>query len=1343
VAGDFTGDGRLDLAVADGAGIQLLLGNGDGTFQPAQTIAVASFGDLSFVADDFNGDGRLDLAVADPNSNNISILLGNGDGTFQPAVNYPVGDIPDAIVVGDFTGDGHLDLAVANEGSNDVSVLLGNGDGTFQAQVTYAVGSQPEDIVAGDFTGNGHLDLAVTNVFSNSISVLLGNGDGIFQSAVQYAAGPEPGALVAGYFTGDGHLDLAVVDGGQSPAPGGVAILLGNGDGAFQLAAQYAYPQGDPDFIVAGEFTGDGKLDLALTNIGTNEVFVLLGNGDGTFQSAVQYAVGQSPQLIVAGDFTGDGRLDLAMTDPAANDVSMLLGDGDGTFSDSNPSQFAATPHAKPLVADVNGDGTDDVLVVDGSGNILYRQGVPGQPGTFEPPVTVNPGFPSRDIAWIPNTMDGPLLASVDAQDDAVSIYAYRDGGLVRIGSLTTGQLPAQIIAADLTGTGWDDLVVRNARDGTLSVFFAKTPIGPIDSQDDVQAFLPPVTLPVGLGVSDLQAVDTTGSGALDLVVTNTLTSQVSVLYNLGNGSFGPPVPYRAGTGLSAVDPGSAPEVSSLEATAGVAAGPLTPGGPTDLVTIDPGSYTLDVLAGLGGGRFANPVTIQTASPAQVVRTGDFTRNGIDDLAVLTADGVSIYLANGQGGFLPPTTYPVPSESDGLTLADVNHDGKLDLLVGDAYGDVLVLLGNGDGTFQPYHEADEAVELAVADLTGNGSKDIIYADQGLDRVVVDYGAGNSNVLANQSTGLLDPGAVALADLNGDGIPDLIVANSGSNNVLIYPGLGNGQFGPAVNDGHGYFVGTNPVGITVANLTGALPDLVIADEGSNDVSVLVNQSQGQDISFAPAVRFQAGLGPVATVVQNVPGGYPNLLVSDSGSNKVTLLPGSSPADFDVPAETTFSVGADPGPLFLDNFNGQTDLLTVNAGSNDLTLISGFGGPDPVTSTISSGGVDPDAAFAFAGGSGFEDLVVGNAGDGELALFEGGPGGLSLTAATTEANLPDPTALAFSALTGGQVQFYAATAGRESAELVAFSLGIETGLSSSSDASFAASSVAQLVPLSASSLPLVATVLTFTITVSGNDFNLGLAETEAAFLSGTGATVGQGLLSQGRGGPGGDDGAPSDEPEAGVAGPVPAVIAPWERFVIGLDKALEQFWRDNPDGVSGAPAPGTESDHVDSPPAADAPAQGRPTSLKSGSNPAPSAGVPDRTANPGPGADVEAIDAIIQSVWGEERCSASRERLFNTERPSASSHDVMSPIPFVVLPPTDNGPRTTDNGRSVLPLGFETGNDETDRALKSLVVATMATEWLRTCRWHRTVRSRQAGSRTNSVRRTAFARSALRA
>ena len=339
----------------------------------------------------------------------------------------------------------------------------------------------PSAIVAGDFTGDGHLDLAVANTpWTARCRCLLGNGDGTFEPQVTYAVGSYPDAIVAGDFTGNGRLDLAVADEGdllpwETSSPGSVSVLLGNGDGTFQPPVTYAVGA-DPDYIVAGDFTGDGRLDLAVSD-GAG-VQILLGNGDGTFQPPVTYQAVSG--AIVAGDFTGDGQ-----TRPRRRQrwvphgsVSLLLGNGGGTFASTGESATAL--HATPLVADVTGDGTDDVLVVDGSGNILFRQGIPGEPGTFQPPITVQPldpstgavEYPSRDIAWIPNTVDGPLLASVDAQDNAVSLYAWRNGGFVRVGSLTTGQLPAQIIAADLNNTGYDDLIVRNDGDGTLSVFF-------------------------------------------------------------------------------------------------------------------------------------------------------------------------------------------------------------------------------------------------------------------------------------------------------------------------------------------------------------------------------------------------------------------------------------------------------------------------------------------------------------------------------------------------------------------------------------------------------------------------------------------------------------------------------------------------------------------------------------------------------------------------------------------------------------------------------------------------------------------------------------------------------
>jgi hypothetical protein len=794
---------------------------------------------------------------------------------------------------------------------------------------------------------------------------------------------------------------------------------------------------------VAGDFNGDGRLDLAAVDFAANVVSVLAGNGDGTFQNQVTYAVGDQPVDVVAGDFSGDGWLDLAVANRRSNDVSLLL-NLNGSFVPG--SSVVLNSHPAPLVADLTGDGTADVLVLNGAGDILWRKGRPDAPGTFDPPVTINPGNPFRDITAV-DTSQGPLLASVDATDDAISLYAWRDGGFVVIGSLPTGTLPAQIVAGDLNGDGWDDLVVRNAGDGTLSVYLnSGLAGGPTDSSP----FLPPVTISVGQGVSDVTLADADGDGATDIVVTSASTGTIGVLRNLGQGNFAPVVLYRAGTGPYEVtnSDGGAAQLTTLEATAGMAAGAFRVGGPPDLVAVDPGSNTFSVLSGLGEGRFANPVVLPTASPAIAVRVADLEGNGIPDAILLSASGVTVYRGDGKGGFLPePFTIGAGPDPAGLTVADINHGGKLDLLVSHAHGDLLVLLGNGDGTFQPYYRADQQVALAVLP-NGSATPDFIYADQGRDRVTVDYSGGQSSVLGDSSSGLLAPGAVQLADLNGDGIPDLIVADSGSNDVLVYPGLGNGQFGPELNGGHGFFTGTDPVGITVANLNRGAPgpDLVIANKGSNDVSILVNQPTAiGGFTFVPGPRLHGGLGPTSTVVENLPADpFPDLLVSDSGSNQVRLLRGVGGGFFNDQNPTIYSVGSAPNQVLIGTFTGgagqSPQVLTVNQGSNDVTLISNPGSDAPVIQSFPTGGIGPVAALGVnVGGGGLESVVVANSGDGVFSLL-GGTDSLGVEATLSNPAVSQPSALALAAFNGDEVSFYATTAGVEAAFALAFILPV---------------------------------------------------------------------------------------------------------------------------------------------------------------------------------------------------------------------------------------------------------------------------------------------------------------
>jgi hypothetical protein len=372
-AGSLRGNGILDL-VTDNINtrtVSVLLGNGDGTFQPAVQY---SFGQNSFqkvALGDVIGNGIMDIILA---GSDTSVLLGNGDGTFQsPIITHfggALGGLRD-FKLADVNGDGKLDLVALNEFGNQptVSVALGNGDGTFQYPYAFSCpGFLPNSLVVGDFNGDGIPDVAVASSetfcdpetgfceTTGAVTILLGTGGGLFGSP--RTINPVPGAsnIAVGDFNGDGIPDLVTVNNTDTATvvSDTISVLLGNGDGTFQQPIDSSRPPAGLGDAVVADFNGDGVLDVAAVNPRANAVSLFLGNGDATFQSPLNYAVDNNPMGITFGDFNSDGFQDLATANfRTSGDVSVLINAADWSAELNSSAPLAIAVSGSEVAASV------------------------------------------------------------------------------------------------------------------------------------------------------------------------------------------------------------------------------------------------------------------------------------------------------------------------------------------------------------------------------------------------------------------------------------------------------------------------------------------------------------------------------------------------------------------------------------------------------------------------------------------------------------------------------------------------------------------------------------------------------------------------------------------------------------------------------------------------------------------------------------------------------------------------------------------------------------------------------------------------------------------------------
>jgi uncharacterized protein (TIGR03437 family) len=664
---------------------------------------------------------------------------------YAPAGPPNVGRASQMIAGGIFGSSGNPGLGqvqfARNTGFTFYSGYLVGANATF-----IPVGPETANIISADFNKDGNQDFAVVylgNSFATppangGVAIVLGKSDGTFSTPVSYSAGIAPISVATLDVNKDGILDLAVADNSSSS----VYVLLGKGDGTFNTAAAYPAGQGNQSIVIA-DFNNDGNPDLGVT-ADDQTATILLGNGNGTFRAGSKFTTGKLPAYIATADFNKDGKLDLAITAARDNTVTIYLGAGDGTFQVK--SSYITSYGPDPIVVtDYNGDGILDVLLGMGDARLI----------------AASPDSYNIDI----------LLGRGDGTFQGASSQSV--GSFAVIGSLAVG---------DFNQDGKTDFAATDLYGGKL--YWA---LGGSNS-----GFQQPTTISTNLGqLFGVAVADFNGDGKADIAATaESNAGSVAIFLSSGNG-FSPPTTFPSG--------GDKPNA--------IVAADFTGDGKPDLAVVNQNSGTTVIFRNTGGGSFQVANTYSTGGHPGALTAADVNGDGKLDLVVadqgdpgtMKAGAVYVLLGNGSGGFqvsapITASVYPVSP-----TVADINGDGKADLIVstydGNFHWQIATYLGNGTGAFgNPTLTATDfgVTTVGAADFDGDGRVDLVAAHC-CGATDMTYLAGNGDGTFKTEvhfTGPASPVDLRLADLNGDGVPDLVIAGQQGGVAGILDSLGS-------------------------------------------------------------------------------------------------------------------------------------------------------------------------------------------------------------------------------------------------------------------------------------------------------------------------------------------------------------------------------------------------------------------------------------------------------------------------------------------------------------------------------------------------------------------------
>lgn len=620
--------------------------------------------------------------------------------------------LPVDAVAGDFDRDGNPDVAIANQGSSNVSVSLGNPDRSFQVPFEVATGTSPVRVVSGKFDADDRVDLVTANVgngLAGNLSLLRGRANGRFRTPVSVGAGTLPVDVAAGDFDGDGDLDLVAAD--VAGATSSVILRLGHGNGTFGPEVALG-PIGVQSLGVGQLNASDDDLDVVTTR------GILLGNGNGTFAPLAPFAGGIAPSRVEVGDVNGDGVPDVVALSKAQHFVSVLLGNGDGTLQAPLDYLTGSSPE-RVVLFDIDDDTDVDLLVSnEGDDHLTILRG--NGDGTF---------LGARTY---------PSVADLSGRSGSTSAAV-----------------------ADFTGDDVPDIVAANGATAVLLAGLGSTEFGD------------PMLL-TGLGGARVVSGDWNGNGAADLAFT--APGKLAIALGNDDATFGAPTSFTL--------PGS-DSFADFIVQARVDAGSVP-----DLLVANTGAGNVSVFVGNGSGGFTEKPTVAIGTFPNGIATGDFDGDAELDLVVTNLGGfgalngsVQLVPGNGNGTFQMPELLRGGSIApDSVVVADFDDDDHPDaayVVEGPLFDwDVEVLFGKGNAEFEdpvrlglPY---DLVHDLRVGDFDGDGASDLVVSLEGT-RAALLRNRGDRHF---QAPVLFDTGGgpTLAADVDQDSLPDLVASS---------------------------------------------------------------------------------------------------------------------------------------------------------------------------------------------------------------------------------------------------------------------------------------------------------------------------------------------------------------------------------------------------------------------------------------------------------------------------------------------------------------------------------------------------------------------------------------